>query len=203
MYDRSADLTTLMERSLPESVRLAEKIEMRDVAKLVPYAGNARTHPAKQVKQIMASIEEFGFTNPILVDDDGKIVAGHGRVLAAKELSMGQVPCINVAYLSDAQRRAYIIADNKIAANAGWDDELLAIELSDLATLGFDVQLTGFSEKDLKHLGVGGMGEGGDAPMEEPPTSWAVIIECTNEDQQVELIERLQTEGFKVRGSIA
>lgn len=192
-----------MELVLPDSVRLAEKIEMREVAKLIPFAGNARTHPKKQVMQIVASIEEFGFTNPILVDDDGGIVAGHGRVLAAKELGMATVPCINVTYLSDAQRRAYILADNKIAANAGWDDELLAMELSSLTELGFDVQLTGFSEKDLVHLGVGGMGEGSDAPLEDPPTSWAVIVECGDEGQQVELIERLQTEGFKVRGSIA
>jgi len=123
----------------------------RDPASLRPYARNARTHSKKQIQHIAASIERFGFTNPVLVSDAGEIIAGHGRVEAAKLLGMSKVPTIALSHLSEAERRAYVLADNKLALNAGWDSEILAIELQALVDLEFDLELTGFSlaEVDL------------------------------------------------------
>ena len=112
---------------------------------LKPYAGNARTHSKKQIQQIAKSIESFGFTNPVLIDDGNGIIAGHGRVLAAKAIGMAEVPCLRLSNLSDADKRAYILADNKLALNAGWDKELLAIELQGLIEAKYDIDLTGFS----------------------------------------------------------
>ncbi len=105
------------------------KVQMHAVDSLLPYARNARTHSEEQVAQIAASIQEFGWTNPILVDGAGNVIAGHGRLMAAKKLGMGDVPVIELAHLSEAQKRAYILADNKHALNAGWDEELLKLEL--------------------------------------------------------------------------
>ncbi len=127
-------------------------IVTRKVDDLIPYARNSRTHSDAQVAQIAASVREFGWTNPVLVDGDNGIIAGHGRVLAARKLGMEEVPCIELAGLSDTQRRAYIIADNKLALNAGWDDELLAIEFAELADAGFDNLLTGFTQDEIDAL---------------------------------------------------
>lgn len=121
------------------------EIERIAPAELKPYAGNARTHSTKQVKQIVKSIERFGFTNPVLIDDTNGIIAGHGRVLAARRLGMLEVPCLRLSHLTENDRRAYIIADNKLALNAGWDQELLAIELQGLIDAKYDIDLTGFS----------------------------------------------------------
>lgn len=127
------------------------EIEYRDVASLRPYAQNARTHSKKQIRQIAASIEEFGFTNPVLISDNDEIIAGHGRVSAAKLLGMKKVPTVRLSNLTVNQRRAYVLADNKLALNAGWDIEILAIELQALGELDFDISVTGFSlaEVDL------------------------------------------------------
>lgn len=116
---------------------------------LIPYIRNSRTHSDEQVAQIAASIREFGFLNPIIVDGDNGIIAGHGRVLAAQRLGLEALPCIEAAHLTDAQRKAYVIADNKLALNAGWDDELLRIELEELGDIGFDLELTGFSLDEI------------------------------------------------------
>lgn len=121
----------------------------RAVATLTPYGGNARTHTKKQVKQIAASIERFGFTNPVLISDDGGIIAGHGRVEAARLLGMKHVPTLALSHLSEAERRAYVLADNQLALNAGWDRDILAIELQGLIELDFDVELTGFSLAEI------------------------------------------------------
>lgn len=126
------------------------QIEWRGADELIPYARNARTHSDDQVAQISASIKEFGWTNPVLTDGDNGIIAGHGRLLAARKLGMDSVPTIELAHLSDAQKRAYVIADNKLALNAGWDNELLAIELGELDELGFDLSLTGFDDLELE-----------------------------------------------------
>ncbi|MGB3806978.1 MAG: DNA methyltransferase [Erythrobacter sp.] len=128
-----------------------KQIIEQNIAHLRPYARNARTHSKKQVAQIARSIERFGFTNPVLVSDDGEIIAGHGRVEAAKSLGMKCVPTLALSHLSNTERRAYILADNKLALNAGWDKEVLAIELQALVDLEFDTELTGFSlaEVDL------------------------------------------------------
>lgn len=129
-----------------------QRIERRAVGSLKPYAGNARTHSKAQVRQIAESIKRFGFVNPVLTGDDGEIVAGHGRVLAAKELGMREVPTIRLSHLSAAERRAYVIADNKLALNAGWDIDLLASELNALVELDFDLTLTGFGTAEIDRI---------------------------------------------------
>ena len=128
------------------------QIEHLSLETLIPYARNSRTHSDEQVAQIAASIREFGFTNPVLVDGDGGIIAGHGRVLAARKLTLAEVPCIRLAHLTEAQKRAYVIADNKLALNAGWDNELLAVEFEELEALGFDLNLTGFTQDEIDAL---------------------------------------------------
>lgn len=132
------------------------KIESVDTDKLIPYARNARTHSDAQVAQIAASIREFGFNNPVLIDEQSTIIAGHGRVLAALKLELSKVPCIRLSHLNDSQRKAYIIADNKLALNAGWDDELLKSELTNLQGAGVDLGIMGFGKDELRAiLGVG------------------------------------------------
>lgn len=120
------------------------KVEDVPIDKLIPYARNSRTHSDAQVAQVAASIREFGFTNPVLIDAQDGIIAGHGRVLAARKLGLAKVPCIRLAHLSEAQKRAYVIADNKLALNSGWDEEMLGLELADLREMDFDLNLTGF-----------------------------------------------------------
>jgi len=127
-------------------------IEMLPIEGLVPYANNSRTHSDEQVAQVAASIKEFGFTNPVLVDKDNMIIAGHGRMKAAMRLGLTEVPCIRLDHLNDFQKKAYIIADNKLALNAGWDDELLRLELGQLNDDGFDLSLTGFDDDELSKL---------------------------------------------------
>ncbi len=128
------------------------KISKVKTSKLIPYAANSRTHSPEQVSQIAASIKEFGFNNPVLVDPDHSIIAGHGRVLAAQELGIDTVPVIVLKHLSESQRRAYVIADNKLALNAGWDMELLSLEMGGLRDDGFDLSLIGFDENELGAL---------------------------------------------------
>ena len=131
---------------------MKQKIEYRSVASLIPYARNARTHSSEQIRQIVSSIEEFGWTNPVLIDGDNGIIAGHGRVMAAQELGMTEVPCVELSHLTEIQKRAYILADNKLALNAGWDDVLLNLELQELYGDGFDIELTGFTEDEFNEL---------------------------------------------------
>jgi DNA modification methylase len=130
----------------------AEKIEKWAIEKLIPYARNARTHSDEQVGQIAASIREWGWTTPVLVDEDGGIIAGHGRTMAAKRLGMLEVPVMVARGWSDAKKRAYVLADNKLALNAGWDDSMLALELKELGETGFDLDLTGFSLDEINAL---------------------------------------------------
>jgi DNA modification methylase len=131
----------------------AAKIEMVDAKTLIPYARNARTHSAAQVDQIAASIREWGWTTPILRDEDGNLIAGHGRLLAANKLCIKQVPVMTAKGWSEAQRRAYVLADNKLALNAGWDDSMLGLELAEISDLGFDLDLTGFSLDEIASFG--------------------------------------------------
>lgn len=137
----------------------ADRVERWALDKLIPYARNARTHSDEQVAQIAASIREWGWTNPVLVDEGGQIIAGHGRILAARQLGLSEAPVMVAAGWTDAQKRAYLLADNKLALNAGWDDELLRLELGELKELGFDVGLTGFTESEFEAL----------TPETEPP----------------------------------
>lgn len=143
------------------------KIETLPTADLIPYARNTRTHSESQVAQIAGSIREFGFTNPILIDNENGIIAGHGRVMAAQKLGLTKVPCIRLGHLTDTQRRAYIIADNKLALNAGWDEAMLTLELGELAALDFDMDLIGFAESELSNL-LAETTEGATDPDEVP-----------------------------------
>ena len=131
---------------------IPEKLERWPVDRLVPYERNARTHSPEQVAQIAASIAEFGFTNPILVASDAGIIAGHGRLAAAKDLGLKEVPVVVLDHLSDTQRRAYVLADNQLALNAGWDEELLRVELQELQAHEFDLGLLGWSSEQLDGL---------------------------------------------------
>ena len=128
------------------------RYELVDVDKLIPYVNNARTHSAEQVNKLAGSIKEFGFINPVIIDGDNGILAGHGRVMAAKQLGLKKVPCVAADYLTEAQRKAYILADNKMALDAGWDNELLKVEIESLQEMGFDLEFTGFDEKELAEL---------------------------------------------------
>ena len=130
----------------------ADKVEKWDITRLTPYARNSRTHSDEQIGQIAASIKEWGWTTPVLVDEDGSIIAGHGRTLAAQRLKMTEVPVMVAKGWSDAKKRAYVIADNKLAMNAGWDNEMLALELGEIGDLGFDLDLTGFTADEIAAL---------------------------------------------------
>ena len=147
----------------------ADAVERRPVSALLPYIRNARTHSDEQVAQIAASIREWGWTFPLLIDETGMIIAGHGRVLAAQRLGIAEVPVMVAAGWSEAQKRAYVIADNKLALNAGWDSELLPIELGDLKGMGFDLTLTGFGELELGKLLLGTDGDSDPDEAPEPP----------------------------------
>ena len=133
---------------------MERKLVWRNVADLIPYARNSRIHSDEQVAQIAASIKEFGWTNPILTDGKNGLVAGHGRLLAARKLGQVKVPIIELTGLSDAQKKAYIIADNKLALNAGWDDEVLKVELAELKELDFNLDITGFSALEIAGLSL-------------------------------------------------
>jgi DNA modification methylase len=145
----------------------ADVVERRPVASLVPYARNARTHRPEQVAQVAASIREWGWTTPILIDEQSNLIAGHCRLLAAQRLGLAEVPVMIARGWSEAQKQAYVIADNKLALNAGWDEDLLRIELGELRGLGADLELTGFGELELDAL-FAGADDGGPDPDEAP-----------------------------------
>jgi ParB family chromosome partitioning protein len=191
------------------------KIEYIKTAKLVPYAKNARTHSDNQVQQICKSILEFGFNNPVLIDEGNEIIAGHGRVMAAKDLGMEEVPCVRLSHLSDRQRRGYILADNKIALESGWDLDLLSAELDYLVESGLDVTLTAFNEEELDAL-LQGDHDKADAKMKKEKItvvaehtraaaaeekqkvkSWAVLIEADNKSQARDILQDMAGKGFK------
>ena len=166
---------------------------------LIPYARNSRTHSDEQVAKIAASIKEFGFLNPVIIDGDNGIIAGHGRVMAAQKLGMTELPVVEASHLTEAQRRAYVIADNRLALDAGWDDEMLRVEFAELEELGFDLDLTGFDVDELAILFD-------NAEQEEPTIenndyveSFSIIVECKDEDEQEKIFNKLDSEGYKCR----
>ena len=132
--------------------RTTTEMNLVDINKLIPYVNNARTHSPEQINKLRASLREFGFVNPVIIDKEFNIIAGHGRVLAAKAEGIKEVPCVLVDYLTDAQKKAYILADNRMALDAGWDEEMLKVELEALNAEAFDLSLTGFDEKELTDL---------------------------------------------------
>ena len=131
------------------------KLEMVKVSELIPYVNNARTHSQEQVNKLRSSLREFGFVNPVIIDADKNVIAGHGRLMAAKEEGITEVPCVLVDYLTEAQKKAYILADNRYAQDAGWDEELLRLEIETLEGMDFDVSLTGFNEDEISDLFAG------------------------------------------------
>ena len=128
------------------------EFQLVDINKLVPYANNARTHNKEQILKLRSSLREFGFVNPVIIDRKYNVLAGHGRIMAAKEEGIAEVPCVYADHLTEAQKRAYILADNRMALDAGWDEELLSVEMQELQELGFDLSMTGFDEKELTDL---------------------------------------------------
>jgi ParB-like chromosome segregation protein Spo0J len=153
---------------MPQIPWPAGAVEARPVAALLPYAGNARTHSAEQVAQIAASILEFGFNVPVLVDDAGVLIAGHGRLLAAEALGLDAVPAIRLGHLTEAQARAFRLADNQLALNAGWDEALLAAELRELRSEEFDLGLIGFDQGTLDRLLADAAPDAGPVPAGDP-----------------------------------
>ena len=132
--------------------RTTTEMQLISTDKLVPYVNNARTHSAEQILKLRSSLREFGFVNPIIIDKDFNVIAGHGRLMAAKEEGINEVPCVFADFLTEAQKKAYILADNRMAMDAGWDEELLKIEMEELQNLGYDLGYTGFDEKELAEL---------------------------------------------------
>lgn len=126
------------------------EMNLVDIDKLIPYVNNARTHSKEQINKLRASIREFGFINPVIIDRDYNVIAGHGRIMASKEEGIDKVPCVFVDYLTDAQKKAYILADNRMALDADWDEELLKVEIESLQGADFDLSLTGFDEPSLR-----------------------------------------------------
>jgi hypothetical protein len=148
------------------------KIEIIKTQALIPYARNSRTHSEAQVAQIAGSIREFGFTNPVLVDAENGIIAGHGRVMAAQKLGLAEVPCIRLDHLTETQRKAYVIADNKLAMNSGWDETMLGLELADLRELDFDLGVIGFTDEemgqfDVEETGMPELSDGDKQPFQQ------------------------------------
>lgn len=176
----------------------ADKVQRWSIDKLTPYARNSRTHSDAQVAQLAASIREWGWTTPVLIDEQGGIIAGHGRVLAARQLGMSDVPVVIATGWSDVKRRAYVIADNKLALNAGWDAEMLALELGELGELGFDLELTGFSDDEIKPIE-----EEIDTSPQLESREFRVVVENLNEEQQAKLIEDLESKGFKCKAMMS
>lgn len=157
---------------------MKQQIEYIATEKLIPYARNSRTHSDEQVAQICSSINEFGFTNPVLIDADDVIIAGHGRTMAAHRLQIKELPCLRLSHLTEAQKQAYVIADNKLALNAGWNDEMLKIELQELKDADFDLSLTGFDDTELADLMAEAVEEGlvdEDQVPDEPEKAVSVI----------------------------
>lgn len=173
--------------------------------KLIPYVNNSRTHSESQITQVAASIKEFGFTNPILLDEDNGVIAGHGRLLAAKKLGLDSVPTVKLENLTDAQRKAYIIADNKLATNAGWDVDLLSLEMQNLKELDFDLGITGFELEEINAL-LRSSDEKEfeydfDDDEESQPTKtvegyaeFSVVLQQENKDKVLELIQQMKFE---------
>ena len=180
-------------------------IEYKRVDDLIPYVNNSRTHSDEQVTQVAASIKEFGFTNPILIDENNGIIAGHGRLMAAKKLKLEQVPTITLVGLSDAQRKAYVIADNKLALNAEWDFDLLKIEIESLQEDDFKLDLLSFDVDELN--GILGFDDIAEEDEEEPEQDYkdnykeqyGVIIMCKSAEEQEKIFNKMQQNGYEVK----
>lgn len=159
------------------------EMKMVETSKLIPYMNNARTHSQEQVNKLRGSLREFGFINPVIIDSDFNVIAGHGRLMAAKEEGIEEVPCVLVDYLTEAQKKAYILADNRYAQDAGWDEELLRLEIESLEEMDFDVSLTGFDDQEIADLFADGESTGA-------------------EDDDFDLSDALEKAAFVERGDV-
>lgn len=189
------------------------KIELRPIDDLIPYANNPKQHPPRQISQIAALIMQYGWTQPILVDGRNGVIAGHGRLEAAQAIRRNggvirdfphadHVPVIELGHMSEAEKRAYIIADNKVGENGEWDNELLGAEIEFLQDADFDIGLTGFSPKEIEDIldsSPDGLLRPGDAETGQVAETFGVVIECKSEMEQAQLLDRLLGEGLTVR----
>lgn len=184
----------------PKGTPIKEKplVEMWKPSRCIPYARNARVIPESAVGKVAASIKEFGFKQPIVVDVEGVIIAGHTRLLAAERLGLESVPVLVADDLTPAQVKAYRLADNRTGQEATWDMELLGIELEDLAGLDIDLSLTGFDANELGPV----LPDAGDAESEEGSAMWGLVIECGSETEQTTLLERFIAEGLRVKALV-
>lgn len=176
-------------------------IEYKSTGELIPYVNNSRTHSEQQVQQVAASIKEFGFTNPLLIDEDGGIIAGHGRLQAAQLLKLDEVPTITLAGLTEAQKKAYVIADNKLALNAGWDETLLQVELNSLNESDFDISLLGFDKEEMLEIlgenALDGLGDESytkkvDIPTYEPKGDKPDVKDLYEDEMTFDLIDSIK-----------
>lgn len=181
-----------------------DKIQWVDIEDVIPFSNNSRTHSDSQVGQIAALIREYGWTQPIVVSPDLTILAGHGRLAAARKLKEKKVPVIVLDGLSDAQKRAYVIADNKVAMNSGWDVDLLKAELEHLSEVDFDLSLLGFDTSELGTL----MGlddediEEGEDESDQLKDSFDIVVKCDSENKQIELLDEFQSRGLECRALV-
>lgn len=171
-------------------------IEYVKTKNLIPYVNNSRTHSDQQIQQVAASIKEFGFTNPILTDEDNGIIAGHGRLMAAQVLGLDEVPTITLKGLTDAQKKAYVIADNQLALNSGWDLDLLKLEVLNLDNLGFNLDKLGFDDKFLANLIDPLINE---VELKEQFYSqvFNIVVNCDDEAHQERIFNELDEKGYK------
>lgn len=177
---------------------MAKCIETWTLDRLLPYARNPRTHSPEQVDKIARSIDKFGFNVPILVDENSGILAGHGRLMAARKLGLRTVPVIVLTHLSEDQKRAFLLADNRIAQDAGWDDELLAGELKALEEEAFDLTLTGFDEDEIADL-LAPPGGDSESPPSPSEIKLGVFVNCTSSRQQKKVLALLEERGYECR----
>ncbi len=174
----------------------SNELEQIRVDRLQPYPNNARRHSEPNIAKIARSIEAYGFTTPILVTDALEVIAGHGRLFAAQKLGLEQVPCIRLSHLTPQLVAAYRLADNRLALDSDWDEELLADAIAQLRDDDFDLSLTGFEEAELNDfLGIGDEPEAGRVPT----SKWEIIVECMNEPEQERIFNQLTEQGLKCR----
>lgn len=178
---------------------MSYKYKVLPIKNLIPYINNSRTHSDEQVNQIASSIKEFGFTNPILIDEQGGIIAGHGRIMAAEKLSIAELPTITLEGLTESQKKAYIIADNQLALNAGWDMNTLKLELETLTELNFDLKLLGFEDDFLSELLNYEENITDSDDYAEDIDEILLIVQLNNEREQSDLYDELSARGFKLK----
>ena len=177
----------------------ADKIERKKVDDLIPYARNARTHSDEQVAQLAASIKEWGWTTPVLVDEGGEIIAGHGRVMAARKFNIDEIPTMTASGWSKAQKQAYVLADNQLPQNAGWDMDLLSVEMKDLDSDGFDLSLIGFDADYLTNIMYGDQSETNSGNMVTDENKHIILIELSDEMQCQTLYEEFEQRGLNCK----